>query len=88
MKTSYLNIILLSAFMSSCKQNADTGELEPSWVFWVFLGLILLGLLFGVISNSVRSKNKTPDGQPGKTEREIEEYRETLEKKEEENEKK
>ena len=85
MKKIIASFITLSLLFVSCKQNESTGEMEPSWVFWVLLGLIALGLIFGVISNSIRRKGNGDD-KPDKTAEEIQKYEETLNKKEKEEE--
>ena len=82
MKNLYLPLISLTMALSSCVENTETGEMEPGWLFWVFLGLIGLGLICGVIISTVRKKK--PDDAPTKYEEEIEAYEETLEKKIEE----
>ena len=88
MNKTAISLLLLSSLVISCARNEATGEMEPKWVFWVLLGLIALGLIFGVVSNSMkRKKGDGSDETPSKTEQEIEKYEETLHKKEEEDEK-
>ena len=76
----------LGLLATSCVQNEATGEMEPKWVFWVFLGLILFGLIFGAIVTSMRRNKNNGTQSQDKTSREIENYEETLRKKEEEKE--
>lgn len=86
MKNIYLPLISFILTMTSCVENTETGEMEPGWLFWVFLGLIGAGLICGVIYKSV--KKPKPEDTPTKSEQQIEAYEKTLEKKEEEEEQK
>ena len=65
--------------MTSCVANEQTGEMEPGWLFWVFLGLIGFLLIFGVVYSTIRKKKQ--DDAPTRYEQEIEAYEETLERK-------
>lgn len=86
MKKIFISFLLLLPFLQSCVQNAQTGEMEPGWFFWVFLGL-LVGILFlGALISFFRKKKS--DDAPTKSEQEIQAYEETLEKKLEEEDKK
>lgn len=85
MKKSLLYILPLALLTTSCVQNETTGQYEPTWLFWVFLGVIVLGMVAGVIGSSIRSKRSSDEfPKPNHTEEQIEKYEETLEKKEEE----
>lgn len=82
MKTRILYFLFLCPLLSGCVANEQTGEMEPGWFFWVFLG-IFMGLLFiGALVNMLRKKK--PDGTLSKAEQEMEAYEETLNKKLEE----
>lgn len=81
------NILFYSLFaitvLQSCVANSQTGEMEPGWFFWVFLGLLVGGLFIGAIVSLTRKKKA--DDSPTKAEQEIEAYEETLNKKVKEN---
>ena len=83
MKKSILGLSGIVFILTSCVENSETGEMEPGWLFWVFLGLIVAGLIFGVIYKSMKKK---PDDAPTRYEEEIEAFEQTLEKKEQEQE--
>ena len=79
MKQKLLYLLLIVPVLQGCVVNDQTGQMQPGWLFWVFLGL-LLGILFiGVLVNTLRKKR--PDDAPTKTEQEIEAYEEALNKK-------
>lgn len=79
MKQKLLYLLLIVPVLQGCVVNDQTGQMQPGWLFWVFLGL-LLGILFiGVLVNTLRKKR--PDDAPTKTELEIEAYEEALNKK-------
>ena len=78
MKQKLLYLLLIVPALQGCVVNDQTGQMQPGWLFWVFLGL-LLGILFiGVLVNTLRKKR--PDDAPTKTEQEIEAYEEALNK--------
>ena len=79
MKPKIIYLFILITFLQGCVANNQTGQMEPGWLFWVFLGLLLGGVFFGVIINTI--KKKKPDNTPTKTEQEIESYEEALNKK-------
>lgn len=79
MKHKFLYCFILIPVLQGCVANNQTGEMEPGWLFWVFLGLLLGGIFFGALVNIL--KKKKPDNTPTKTEQEIEAYEETLENK-------
>ena len=79
MKLKYLYLLPLISLLQGCVANEESGQMEPGWLFWVFLGLLLGGLFIGAIVNLVR-KNKSTDP-PSKAEQEMEAYEETLRKK-------
>ena len=81
MKNSILYFSSLLFLATSCVQNETTGEMEPGWLFWVFLGFIIFLLIFGVMSASIRSRKKRSQGD-SKTEKEIRNYEKTLHRKE------
>lgn len=77
-----LSLYLLPAllFLAACKENKATGEMEPSWLFWVFLGLIAFGLIAGVFT--ARRKTSEKDSvELDKTEQQIQKFEDTLERK-------
>lgn len=79
MKLKYLFLLSLLPALQGCVANEQTGQMEPGWLFWVFLGL-LLGLLFiGALVSFI--KKKKPADTPTKAEEEIEAYEETLQNK-------
>ena len=79
MKQKLLYLLLIVPALQGCVVNDQTGQMQPGWLFWVFLGL-LLGILFiGVLVNTLRKKRS--DDAPTKTELEIEAYEEALNKK-------
>ena len=57
MKRFLIYAFPLSVILSSCAYNENTGESEPTWLFWVFLGLIAFGLILGVVVKSRRANN-------------------------------
>lgn len=79
MKLKYLFLLSLLPALQGCVANEQTGQMEPGWLFWVFLGL-LLGLLFIGALVSFIKKKKSADT-PTKAEQEIEAYEETLQNK-------
>ena len=79
MKLKYLFLLSLLPALQGCVANEQTGQMEPGWLFWVFLGL-LLGLLFIAALVSFIKKKKPADT-PTKAEQEIEAYEETLQNK-------
>ena len=79
MKKCYLLLPALLPFLQSCVADPASGEMKPGWLFWVFLGLLLGGLFFGVIVKTFRRQK--PNDAPTLTEKEIEAYEETLDKK-------
>lgn len=79
MKQKILYLLIMIPFLQGCVANDQTGEMEPGWLFWVFLGLLLGGVFIGALVNFLR-KNKSSDT-PSKAEQEIEAYEETLNKK-------
>ena len=79
MKNKILYILLSLPFLQGCVANEQTGEMEPGWVFWVLLGLLLGGLFIGAIVNYL--KKRKSDDSPTKTQQEIEAYEETLKNK-------
>ena len=84
MKKTLLYFLPIAGFMTSCAQDAATGELRPTWVFWVFLGIIGVGLIFGVIVNSIRKKgSQSPEDETPRYVKQEEDYEKTLEHKEE-----
>lgn len=83
MKSKYYYLLFLVPVMQGCVANSQTGQMEPGWVFWVLLGLLLGGIFIGALVNLLRKKR--PDGAPTKAEQEMEAYEETLEKKLKEN---
>lgn len=84
-KHNLLYALLLIPVLQGCEANQQTGQMEPGWLFWVFLGL-LLGILFiGALANFL--KKKRPEGTPTKAEQEMEAYEETLQHKLEKEEK-
>ena len=89
MKKIYILLLSLPFLFSGCVENQNTGEMEPTWLFWVFLGLIVAGLIFGVIISSIRGRIKGTDVNDSEdiTQQQIEEYEKTLERKEAETEK-
>lgn len=82
MKKFIIIFLSLLPIFQSCVANAQTGEMEPGWLFWVFLGLLLGGVFIGFLVNALRKKKL--DGTLSKSEEEIEAYEATLEKKLEE----
>lgn len=79
MKQKFLYLFLFAPVLQGCVANRQTGEMETTWLFWLFLGLLLGGLFLGAIINIL--KKKRPDGAPSVAEQEMEAYEETLEKK-------
>lgn len=86
MKSKLLYLLVLIPALQGCVANSQTGEMEPGWLFWVFLGLLLGGVFIGALFNFLRKKKQ--DNQLSKSEQEIEAYEETLNKKLEEEESK
>lgn len=74
----FLSVLVLS----SCQYNEQTGESEPKWVFWVFLGLIAFGLLFGAFAGFKKKKNNSSEEDyiPPQVEKEIEEMQHRIDK--------
>ena len=79
MKQKFFYWLVLIPVMQGCVVNDQTGQMEPGWLFWVFLGLLLGGIFLGVLINSI--KKKKPDNAPTKVEKEIEDYEEALKNK-------
>ena len=84
MKNTILYLSPIAFIATSCVQDEATGEMEPTWLFWVFLGILVFCLLFGVLYNAMKSKKNDSDSKT-RYEKEIEGYEEALKKKEEEN---
>ena len=83
MKGKFLYFIFTIPLIQGCVANEQTGEMETSWLFWVFLGLLLGGVFLGALTNLLRKKK--PDDTPSKSDKEIQAYEETLEHKLKEN---
>ena len=79
MKHKFYYLFILIPLLQGCVANDQTGQMEAGWFFWVLLGILLGGIFFGVIVNSIRKKK--PDNTPTKSEQEIEAYEETLKNK-------
>lgn len=79
MKHKFLYWCLLIPVLQGCVVNDETGRMEPGWLFWVFLGLLLGGVFLGALFSFLRKKKN--DDAPTKTEQEIEAYEETLQHK-------
>ena len=79
MKGKFLYFIILIPLIQGCVANEQTGEMETSWLFWVFFGLLMGGLFLGAITSLL--KKKKPEDAPTEYEKEIEAYEETLEHK-------
>lgn len=79
MKQKFLYLFLLIPILQGCVANSQTGQMEPGWLFWVFLGLLLGGVFIGALASLMRKKKTGND--PSKSEQEIAEYEETLNKK-------
>lgn len=79
MKKNLLYFLILIPAIQSCVANQQTGEMEPGWLFWLLLGLLLGGIFLGALTNLLRKKKA--DDAPTKAEQEIEAYEETLENK-------
>lgn len=82
MKKKYLYLLFLIPALQGCVANSQSGQMEPGWLFWVFLGLLLGVLFIGALTNFLR-KRKSDDA-PSKAQQEIEAYEETLQHKLEE----
>lgn len=83
MKGKILYFIFMLPLIQGCVSNDQNGLMETSWLFWLFLGLLLGGLFVGALTNLL--KKKKPEDAPTKSEKEIEAYKETLERKLNEN---
>lgn len=49
----------ISFLLMACKTNEVTNEYEPSWLFWVFLGLIACGLIAGAFLKNKSIRNSS-----------------------------
>lgn len=78
-KILYLLSVITFLHLQGCVANEETGQMEPGWLFWVFLGLLLGVLFIGALVNLIRKKK--PTDIPSKAEQEMEAYEETLNKK-------
>lgn len=83
MKQIFLYLLILIPVLQGCVVNNQTGEMEPGWLFWVFLGILLGGIILAFFINSMRKRK--PDDTPTKTEEEIKAYEDALNKKLNEN---
>lgn len=83
MKQKIYYLFFLLPVLQGCVANNQTGQMEPGWLFWVFLGILLGGVFLGALISFLRKRK--PDDTPTKAEEEIEAYEKTLKNKLEDN---
>lgn len=62
MKHLYILSAFCLTFFTSCRINANTGEVEATWLFWVILAIFGVFVVYGVISSQKRKAHNDSQG--------------------------